>query len=280
MENGKWKSIGGDDCVKLGEVIEIKKGKKPKEIVAEPLPNYRRLIQIDDLRPNSIPKFCPPANDEVKAVESDVIIAWDGANAATSNFGISGVIGSTLAILRPKSSNLFTPFLGHFLRANRFYLRQNCKGATVPHIDGKTLKELQLPNIELPEQKRIAEVLDSADSLREKRRLALTKLDSLLQSVFLEMFVQDEAWRQEKIENVLDTKKGSIRTGPFGSQLLHSEFTSEGIAVLGIDNVVKNKFTWDKLRFISEQKYKQLKRYTVFPNDVLISIMGTCGKSV
>ncbi len=40
----------------------------------------------------------------------------------------------------------------------------------------------------MPEQKRIAEVLDKADALREKRRLALQKLDTLLQSVFVEMF--------------------------------------------------------------------------------------------
>jgi type I restriction enzyme S subunit len=52
----------------------------------------------------------------------------------------------------------------------------------------KFLKESSLPLPSLPEQKRIATILDAADALRAKRRESIEQLDSLIQATFLEMF--------------------------------------------------------------------------------------------
>ncbi|RYZ88678.1 MAG: restriction endonuclease subunit S [Proteobacteria bacterium] len=130
------------------------------------------------------------------------------------------------------------------------------------------------------EQKRIAAILDKADEIRRKRKKALRLTDDFLRSVFLDMFGAPESngWTMTTVEGLALPEKGSMRTGPFGSQLLHSEFVDSGIAVLGIDNAVTNQFAWAKPRFITEEKYAELERYTVRPGDVLITIMGTCGR--
>ncbi len=151
--------------------------------------------------------------------------------------------------------------------------------ATVKHLSVKSIRSIQIPLPPLDEQRRIASILDQADELRTKRREALTHLDTLTQSIFHSMF--DEApssWGETTIEDLADKAKGSIRTGPFGSQLLTSEFTEEGVAVLGIDNAVSNEFVWRERRYISFEKYDALKRYTVRPGDLLVTIMGTLGR--
>lgn len=155
-------------------------------------------------------------------------------------------------------------------------LRTWITGTTRAKLTKGGASEILIPLPPLTEQKRIAQILDKADELRQKRQQSIEKLDELLQACFLKIF-ENEKCSMSQIKDLLENEK-SIRTGPFGSQLLHSEFVDEGIAVLGIDNAVKNTFKWAKPRFITPEKYEQLKRYTVKPKDVIITIMGTCGK--
>ena len=182
--------------------------------------------------------------------------------------------------LIPKRDLVAPKFLFHWLRANRTYLEGLGNGATFKEVSKAVVSRVEIPVPPLPEQRRIAAILDQADALRAKRREALAQLDSLTQSIFIEMFggQQSQDWPVETIADVAALHDGSIRTGPFGSQLLHSEFVADGVAVLGIDNAVANEFRWGERRFISETKYRELRRYTVKPGDVLITIMGTCGR--
>src|SRR5438552_3646209 len=170
---------------------------------------------------------------------------------------------------------------GYFaLRAVTPSIVSRGRGATFAEVSKEIMESVRIPVRPLPEQKRIAAILEKADRLRRTRCYARQLSDTFLQSVFLEMFGGKESceWPQESIEDLAVDKTNAIRTGPFGSQLLHSEFVSEGIAVLGIDNAVQNRFVWAKPRFITAQKYAELKRYTVSPGDVLITLMGTCGR--
>ena len=77
----------------------------------------------------------------------------------------------------------------------------------------KFLKETQIPLPPLPEQRRIAEILDKADTLRAKRRAALAQLDTLTQSIFLDMFgdpaANPKGWPYSRLGDVTDFYAGS-----------------------------------------------------------------------
>jgi len=193
----------------------------------------------------------------------------------------SGVCSTDILPITP-GPRLDKNYLAHYLATPDMVALAAARatGANLPRLSPGELAKFEIPLPPLDEQRRIAAILDHADALRAKRREALAHLDDLIQSIFLDMFVGDgsEDWPLVTIEEIAAEAKGSIRTGPFGSQLLHSEFVDEGVAVLGIDNAVANDFKWRERRFITKQKYAKLLRYTVRPGDVLITIMGTCGR--
>jgi type I restriction enzyme S subunit len=47
-----------------------------------------------------------------------------------------------------------------------------------------------------------------------------------------------EGWIWVSVDQAASGEPGAIQSGPFGSQLLHSEFGNEGILAIGIDNVL------------------------------------------
>lgn len=172
---------------RLGNIIDIRKGKKPSFVDA-PDKNSVRVLQIDDLRNDDNLKF---TNDKtgVLANESDVLIAWDGANAGTIGYGKSGFIGSTIALLRKKQPELYsTSFLGVFLQSQYDYIRDRSTGATIPHISRKALEELRIPVIDIAQQNHIANLLSKVESLISQRKEGLAILDEFLKSTFTELF--------------------------------------------------------------------------------------------
>ena len=188
------------------------------------------------------------------------------------------VFQRSVAILRPNKHVLDSRFLFHSLQS-KHVARQLTKSINQSSQAGVYLGKLGKITFPLPsiaEQRHIAEILDTADDLRHKRQEMLGRLDNLQEAIFADMFVRIERndWPLRRVADIAT----NVRTGPFGSQLLHSEFVDKGIAVLGIDNAVNNEFRWDQRRFITPEKYQGLRRYTVRAGDVLITIMGTCGR--
>ena len=73
----------------------------------------------------------------------------------------------------------------------------------------KYLKQGEIPLPPLGEQKRIAAILDQADKLRRLRQTAITKLNTLGQSIFYEMFLKENGEREVRPLSAL----GKVITG-------------------------------------------------------------------
>jgi len=81
-------------------------------------------------------------------------------------------------------------YLLHFLRRPETvdWASSRATGVNLPRLSPRELSSLEIPLPPLDEQRRIAAILDKADSLRRKRKRALDLLDGLTQSIFQAMF--------------------------------------------------------------------------------------------
>lgn len=149
------------------DIFKIRKGKKYTESDA---PTSVRYIQIEDLRSDHNLKYCLEEDNQVLCSPEDILIAWDGANAGTIGYGLSGAIGSTIAKLTSVNENISIPYVGKYLKSKSDYLRTRCTGATIPHISRFELDNIEIPLPSLSTQKKIATILDKADALRQNCR--------------------------------------------------------------------------------------------------------------
>ena len=147
------------------------------------------------------------------AAEKDSLVCVVGATAGKVNYSsFKCAIGRSVAAVRAKGDSLDTEFLYQFLRTKVEVLRDRSQGAAQGVITREMLEALTLRLPPLPEQRRIAAILDQADALRAKRRESLAQLESLKQSIFFDMFgdpvANSKGWPTRSLGEVSDFFSG------------------------------------------------------------------------
>lgn len=278
---------------KLGDVAEFIRGItfKPEDLVSADArvavicmrtKNIQEQLEVDDVIavPDTFVR-----RDELFLRKGDILISsansWNlvGKVAQVPELPYRATAGGFIAIVRAKPGEIDSEYLYRWLASEPIQATVRACGRQTTNISNLSVPRfLDLP-IVVPEprdQERIGSVLGKAKSLRRKRQEAMRLADEFLRSAYLDLAQNTPS--RASIESILASIPNAARTGPFGSQLLVSEFTESGIPVLGIDNVVSNSFNWGARRFVSPEKYAELQRYTVRPGDVMVTIMGTTGR--
>jgi type I restriction enzyme, S subunit len=164
-----------------------------------------------------------------------------------------------------------TKFLFYSLKAKEEYFNKISTGATVKGIKIEHITDLKFPLPPLSEQKRIAELLDAADTLRKKDKALLEKYDQLAQSLFLEMFGESDFEKYEL--GTLCEIKGGKRL-PKGKDFSGNP---SDIPYLRVTDFRPNSFDDSKLKYVDNETSSEIKRYRISKEDVYISIAGTIG---
>lgn len=175
-----------------------------------------------------------------------------------------------------------------------------CNKATIAHFTREKLTALKIPIPNDEEQEQIADFLDCKvaqidqlvakkermiELLKEERAAAINQ--AVTKGLDPNVETKDSGiewlgkipkhWQLKRLKHLLNDDMG-IKIGPFGSALKSEFITSSGYKVYGQENVIADDFNVG-YRYIDQAKFSELAVYELLAGDVIVTMMGTTGKS-
>lgn len=248
-----------------------------------------RFLRITDMQDDTVDWDTVPScecsereYDQNKLAVGDIVFARTGATTGKSflirHLSKPAVFASYLIRVRP-SQSLDPIYLSYFLKSSMYWhqISTMASGAAQPGVNSSKLKELSLPLPPLPEQKRIAAILDKADAIRRKRQQAIQLADDFLRAVFLDMFGDIvtssgyESSQRHKLSDLVDYIDYRGKT---------PEKSGFGVPLITAKNVKDGYVDEDPREYIPEENYRAwMTRGFPMKNDVLFTTEAPLGNA-
>lgn len=264
------------DVHRLDQVCEITMGQAPAgqsyNVEGQGLPLIAGAGDFGEVYP-AVKKFTSAAGKMCR--HGDIVL---GIRATIGEKVVADrdyCLGRGVAGLRPKGG-LHDRYLWHWLSEVGPVLASKAKGATFKQVNREDIGSLRIPLPSFFEQCGIAAILDKADELRAMRRAALAQLDTLTQSIFLDMFGEGsvvlQRWPTTPLGELLDFMTS-------GSRGWAQYYGSDGSLFLRIQNVGRDEISLGDVAYVHAPDTAEAKRTAVRPGDVLLSITADLGRT-
>jgi type I restriction enzyme S subunit len=210
-------------------------------------------------------------NDIVIAASSGSIDVVGKAARALTNY--EGGFGAFCKVLRP-GSKVDPAYFAHFFRTPDYRRRVSAlaAGININNLRNEHLDEMVVPLPPLPEQRRIAEILDKADELRAKRHAAFGQLDTLTHAIFLDMFGDPATNPKGWPESMLLGDAADIVSGVTIGRSLNGKSTRT-VPYLAVVNVQDRHLDLSVTK-TTEATEEEIQRYRLERNDLLLTEGG------
>lgn len=287
----------GFKLVTLGNIAHIEMGQSPDSQYVHDDPE----IGIAFLQGNAefstvspFPKY--GCTQPAKLVETgDVLISVRAPVGEVNIADRPYCIGRGLAGIRVTG---FSASLSAYLISRQSReLHRVAQGTTFEAINKNDLLKLELFVPPEGERERIAQILDTLDTTIRETEAIIAKLQAVKQGLLHDLLTrgldasgqlrpppalapelyQDSPLglipREWEVVEIGDIAQSST-IGPFGSDLLASDYKSEGIPVVFVRDIRTTGFTWNSDTYVSPEKAIQLSAHNVKAGDVLATKMG------
>lgn len=244
---------------------------KPADWKTEGLP----IIRIQNLTGTSkqINYYDGEYPEKVEVNNGDVLISWSASLGVHIWNGGKAVLNQHIFKVVFDKDEINKEYFVYAVKHSLDVMISHMHGATMKHIVKRDFDNVQIHYPSMADQMKSAEILSVVESIIEKRKGQIEDLDTLIKSRFVEMFESD-AYDYVKLKDVCDfITKG---TTPRAKDIMEEPF-EDSIPYLKVYNLsYDGQMLFEgKPQYISKSIHSGgLKRSKVYPDDVLMNIVG------
>lgn len=187
---------------------------------------------------------------------------------------LDATFGAFCKVLRPRGG-VDPHYFAHFFRTSEYRSRVSrvAAGANINNLRNEDLDGFEIPLPPLPEQRRIASILDRAEELRSSGRISIAR-----QEQFLRELCHDAVSRSNSSTSL---PLSAITTRITDGTHQAPRWASDGVPFLFVSNIIGGKIDYSTEKFVSRATYDQLTRHAAIEaGDVLYSAVGSYGVPV
>ena len=174
------------------------------------------------------------------------------------------------------SNEINNEYLYYFLKSRKNFLNNIGRGATFKEISKSIISNIEIILPSYNVQCTQTQNLKKIDNLIYLRKKVIKEYQLLVKSRFNELFGDDSKFDVERLNNSVT----EMFIGPFGSSLKNDYFVSKEKAYCMVyeqKHAIKKTMNLET-RYVDEKKYKELKRFSIYGGDIIVSCRGTIGE--
>lgn len=218
------------------------------------------------------------ARSQLQAGDLLITIAGTVGRIGTVPNGIDAAnCNQAVAIVRLKPGLFDLLFLCYFLRSSGVQqkFRQQGTTATITNVSLAQIRDIEVPNVPLHEQRRIVDLLSRAEGIVRLRREAEKKAAELIPALFLDMFgdpaTNPKGWEVEEFGSVITYSR-------YGPRFPNRDYAESGAHILRTTDMSDDGFLrwWESP--IMSLTPAEVAKYQLSPKTLLITRTGTIGR--
>ena len=248
-------------AVPLGELCEIKKGTAitRKDVVEGLIP-----VIAGGQSPSTF-------HNKANRTGETITVSASGAYAGFVAYFDEPIFASDCSTIKPKDGRLISKFVFHILKFKQLEVYALQVGMGQPHVYAKDLSSLHIPLPPLDVQCELVAEIESYQRVMDGARAVVDNWRPRIDV--------DLDWPVAGITDLVADVPHSFKAGPFGSSLKKDCYVAAGYKVYGQEQVIRGDATFGDY-YIDQEKYRELESCKIRAGDVLVSLVGTYGKTM